>query len=133
VSVDGRYRCSPALLQFLRHPTPGALQASRKFENQDTEAVLLRAGAEDTQSQRMFSQDISIDSSPQDSDPTCPPPSALPAAARASRFSLESGLHAKPFVPKSLQKVSMAAHFQSLPASCRLAAKDQFFLLTPCG
>ena len=84
------------------------LQASRKFEQQDTEAVLLRAGAEDTRSQGMLSQDISAASIPNDDDPNNVPPTAPPAGTKSSRFSLESALHAKPFVPQSLQKVSWA-------------------------
>ena len=92
------------------------LQASRKFEQQDTEAVLLRAGAEDTRSQGILSQDISVISTPHDDDPTSAPPAAIPAGTKSSRFSLESALHAKPFVPQSLQKVSWAL-FQEAPGS----------------
>ena len=54
----------------------------------------------------MLSQDISVASIPNDDDPTSVPPAAPPAGAKSSRFSLESALHAKPFVPQALQKVS---------------------------
>jgi hypothetical protein len=79
----------------------------------DTEAILLRAGAEDLQSQEMFSQDISVASSPQNSHFLSQPPQPRSTAAtKKSRFSLESALNAKPFVPKSLQKVKLIHPYQ---------------------
>ena len=86
------------------------MQASRKFEQNDAEAFLLQAGAEDANPHSDFSQDISLHGSADDlpsSQPARPQSAQVGqakerAGARPSRFNLQQAIHAKPFVPKSL-------------------------------
>lgn len=91
------------------------VQASRKFEQNEAEAFLLREGADDTSAQSDFSQDLSLHGSADDL-PTRPlrPQSAQVtqaadrAGARPSRLNLQQAIHAKPFVPKSLSGQQVA-------------------------
>ena len=85
------------------------MQASRKFEQNDAEAFLLQAGAEDVNAQSDFSQDISLHGSAHDLPSQLARPQSAQvgqakerAGARPSRFNLQQAIHAKPFVPKSL-------------------------------
>ena len=84
----------------------------------ESEALLLRAGAEDVDSE--FSRDISLPASPEPKSQLRKRPQTAKmggagarAAAYTSKFSLDQAIHAKPFVPRAQ---SQQVEFQQVQA-----------------
>ena len=78
------------------------MQVSRKFEQMDTEALLLRAGAKDPEAARDFKAEASLPSSvpaPEDTAATSNQPA--PEAVGKHKSLLEQAVNAKPFVPRN--------------------------------
>lgn len=82
-----RYRTLRCLAS---HKCHYPLQTSRKFEQTETEAALLRMGAKDPKGQKDFEKELSVKARR--------PSGSQPPSKTAT--SLAAAVHAKPFVPK---------------------------------
>ena len=81
------------------------MQVSRKFEQMDTEALLLRVGAKDPEAARNFNAEASLPGSvpaPEDTASTSNQPAHEEAGNH--KFLLEQAVNAKPFVPRNGHK-----------------------------